>query len=148
MTKYTNDSSNFGADGPFFQIIREGLTGLVDGDDYFDLLADDVIFEYVISVPGYPRRVQGRQSIIDLYSGYDDYMTVHSADNLHVYRDPEASVIVLEYEVHGQSAQTGRPYDNRFVSIITIQDHKIVRWRDYLDPIAIFNATGWPASAT
>ena len=72
MTKYTNDSSNFGADGPFFRIIREGLKGLAKGDDYFDLLADDVIFEYVISVPGYPKRVQGRQSIIDLYNGYDD----------------------------------------------------------------------------
>ena len=31
MTKYTGDSSNFGADGPFFRIIREGLEGLADG---------------------------------------------------------------------------------------------------------------------
>ena len=54
MTKYTNDDSNFGADGPSFKIIREGLKRLVDGEDYFDLLADDVVFEYVISVPGYP----------------------------------------------------------------------------------------------
>ena len=88
MTKYTSDSSNFGADGPFFRIIREGLEGLADGEDYFDLLTDDVVFEYVISVPGYPRRVEGRQNIIDLYSGYGDVMTVHSADNLRVYRDP------------------------------------------------------------
>ena len=48
-------------------------------------------------------------------------MQVRSADNLRVYRDPEASVVVLEYEVHGESVQTGRPYDNRFVSIITVQ---------------------------
>jgi hypothetical protein len=33
---------------------------------------------------------------------------VHDADNLRVYRDPEASVVVLEYEVHGESVQTGR----------------------------------------
>ena len=64
MTKYISDSSNFGADGPFFRIIREGLKGLADGEDYFDLLADDVVFEYVISVPGYPRRAEGRQAII------------------------------------------------------------------------------------
>ena len=70
--------------------------------------------EYVISVPGYPRRVEGRQAVIDLYSGYDDYMTVHTADNLRVYRDPEASVTVLEYEVHGRSVLAGRPYNNRF----------------------------------
>ena len=45
MTKYTSDRSNFGADGPFFRIIREGLEGLADGEDYFDLLADDVVQE-------------------------------------------------------------------------------------------------------
>ena len=148
MTKYTNDSSNFGADGPFFQVIREGLKGLADGEDYFDLLADDVVFEYVISVPGYPRRVEGRPAIIDLYSGYDDYMTVHTADNLRVYRDPRASVAILEYEVHGESVQTGRPYNNRFASVITVKDSKVTHWRDYLDPIAVFDATGWPGTTT
>ena len=146
MTKYTSDSSNFGADGPFFQVIREGLKGLADGEDYFDLLADDVVFEYVISVPGYPRRAEGRQAIIDLYSGYDDYMTVHTADNLRVYRDPRASVAILEYEVHGESVQTGRPYNNRFASVITVKDSKVTHWRDYLDPIAVFDATGWPGT--
>ena len=146
MTKYTSDSSNFGADGPFFQVIREGLKGLADGEDYFDLLADDVVVEYVISVPGYPRRVEGRQAVIDLYSGYDDYMTVHTADNLRVYRDPRASVAVLEYEVHGESVQTGRPYNNRFASVITVKDNKVTHWRDYLDPIAVFDATGWPGT--
>lgn len=144
MTKYTQDSSNFGADGPFFRLIREGLMGLVDGEDYFDLLADDVVVEYVISVPGYPRRVEGRQGIIDLYDNYDKYMNVRSADNLRVYRDPSASVVVLEYEVHGEAAETGHPYDNRFVSIVTIKDGKVTWWRDYLDPVAVFDALGWP----
>jgi uncharacterized protein len=97
-------------------------------------------------VPGYPGRVEGRQDVIDLYSGYDGYMAVHTADNLRVYRDPEASVAVLEYEVHGASVLTGRPYNNRFVSIITVKDHKVTHWRDYLDPIAVFDANGWPSA--
>ena len=144
MTKYTSDGAPFGAGSPFFRIIREGLKGVVDGEDYFDLLADDVVFEYVISVPGYPRRVEGRQNVIDLYSGYGDFMTMHTADNLRVYRDPEASVVVLEYEVHGESVRTRRPYNNRFVSIITVKDRKVTHWRDYLDPVAVFDASGWP----
>jgi len=114
VTKYTADSSNFGAYGPFFHVIRDGLKGLADGEDYFELF-DDVVFEYVISVPGYPKRVEGRQNIIELYDDYDVIMTVRSADNLLVYRDLAASVVVLEYEVHGESVQTGRPYNNRFV---------------------------------
>ena len=146
MTKYVDDSSNFGADGPFFHVIREGLEGLVDGEDFFDLLDDDVVFEYVISVPGYPRRVEGRQDIVDLYRDYDSYMSVRSADNLRVYRDTAASVVVLEYEVHGTAVQTGRPYDNRFVSIVTVGGGKVTWWRDYLDPVAVFDAAGWPTS--
>ena len=107
MTKYTGDSSNFGADGPFFRIIQEGLQGVTDGEDYFDLLADDVVFEYVISVPGYPERVEGRQDIIDLYSDYDSFMTVRSADNLHVYRDPAASVGSLSMRCMASQCRRG-----------------------------------------
>ena len=45
----------------FFRIIEEAVAGLADGEHFFDLLAEDVVFEYVITVPGYPRRVEGRQ---------------------------------------------------------------------------------------
>jgi ketosteroid isomerase-like protein len=144
MSKTVSDDTPFGANSPFFLIIKEGLAGLVDGEDYFDLLSEDVVFEYVISVPGYPRRVVGRQNIATLYSGYGDYMMLTSADNLRVHRDRESSVVVLEYEVHGTSVQTGRPYDNRFVSVITVNGGKVTHWRDYLDPVAVFDAAGWP----
>ncbi|WP_163751234.1 nuclear transport factor 2 family protein [Mycolicibacterium helvum] len=144
MTTYIDDASAFGANGSFFDVIRTGLAGLVDGEDYFDLLAEDVVFEYVISVPGYPRRVEGRDAVLELYRGYDDYMSIYSADGLRVYRDPDASVVVLEYEVHGHPVHGGGAYDNRFVSIVTVANGKVTHWRDYLDPIAVFNATGWP----
>jgi hypothetical protein len=52
---------DFQALDPFFRIIEEGVAGLVDGEHFFDLLAEDVVFEYIITVPGYPRRVAGRQ---------------------------------------------------------------------------------------
>jgi uncharacterized protein len=138
------DIAGFAALDPFFRIIREGLTGLVDGEHFFDLLAQDAVFEYVISVPGYPRRVQGRRAVADLYRGYGDVMVLHSADSLAVHRDPATSVVVLEYAVHGRAVRTGRPYDNHFVSVITVKARKVAHWRDYLDPVAVFRATGWP----
>ena len=130
---------------PFFLIIDEGLSGLVEGEDFFDTLAEDAVFEYVISVPGYPRRIVGREAVAELYSGYGETMVLHGSDELAVHRDPEASVVVLEYTVHGRAVRTGRAYDNHFVSVITITDRKITHWRDYLDPVAVFDAIGWPA---
>ncbi|MFB6961896.1 nuclear transport factor 2 family protein [Streptomyces sp. NPDC056309] len=35
-------------------------------------------------------------------------------------------------------------YDNRFVSVVTIKDGKVTHWRDCLDPVAVFDASGWP----
>jgi hypothetical protein len=58
---------DFQALEPFFRVIEDGLAGLVDGGHFFDLLADDVVFEFIITVPDYPRRIAGRDNLIDLY---------------------------------------------------------------------------------
>ena len=65
-----DDMEDFRALDPFFRIIEQGLVGLVDGDHFFDLLAEDVVFDFVITVPDYPRHVVGRDNLIELYRGY------------------------------------------------------------------------------
>jgi uncharacterized protein len=142
VTTQIDDLDDFAALNPFFRIVEEGLAGFVDGQHFFDLLAEDVIFEFVISVPGYPRRVVGRRAVAELYRGYGNTMVLRSADELAVHRDREASVLVLEYAVHGRAVQTGRTYDNHFFSVVTIKGRKVTHWRDYLDPVAVFNAIG------
>jgi uncharacterized protein len=48
--------------------------------------------------------------------------------------------VVIEYEVHGTILTTGVKYNNRFCSIIKIEDRKIAHWRDYMDSLAAWNA--------
>jgi ketosteroid isomerase-like protein len=48
--------------------------------------------------------------------------------------------VILEYEVHGKILSGGAPYDNRFISVITIENRKIVHWRDYMDSLAAWSA--------
>jgi uncharacterized protein len=43
-------------------------------------------------------------------------------------------------EVHGKIVKTGAAYDNRFISVVTIEDRKIVQWRDYMDSLAAMTA--------
>jgi len=43
-------------------------------------------------------------------------------------------------KVHGTIIATGARYDNRFCSIITLEDRKIARWRDYMDSHAAWKA--------
>jgi len=127
---------------PFFDVIRRGLDGLVDGAHFFDFFTDDAVTEYVVTVPGYPRQVDSRAALMDLYRPYGDTIRLDGADDLRVHHDREQGVAILEYRCYGHLVATNAPYQNRFVSIITIKDRKIVHWRDYLDSLAVVTALG------
>jgi ketosteroid isomerase-like protein len=139
---------DFRALDPFFRIIQEGVAGLVDGEHFFDLLAEDVVFEYVITVPGYPRRVEGRGAVAELYRPYGATFSLDRCYDLAVHHDQATGVVVLEYASQGRAIRTGAAYGNRYISVLSIVDRKIAHWRDYLDPLAVFDAIGWPAAAS
>jgi ketosteroid isomerase-like protein len=125
---------------PFFDIVMQGLAGAVDGDHYFEAVADDAVFEYRYVFPNFPTKIVGRDALMALYSGYGASTILHSGDSLIVHRSREPGVLILEYEVHGRKIRTNKAYDNRFISVVTVKDRKIVHWRDYMDSLAAFTA--------
>jgi ketosteroid isomerase-like protein len=58
----------FSALDPFFDIVRQGLAGLVDGDHYFDTIAPDAVFEFRYRFPGWPTKLVGREALMALYA--------------------------------------------------------------------------------
>jgi len=130
----------FTALDPFFEISRQGLAGLVDGDHYFDTIADDAVFEFRYIFPGWPETLNGRQALIALYAGYGKNIVLHAADALVIHRSQDPRVVIIEYEVHGKIVATGASYDNRFISVITIENRKIRHWRDYMDSLGAWTA--------
>jgi len=124
-TKY----AAFGALNPLFEVIQKGLTGLVDGEHYFDTIADDAFFDFRYRLPGWPPTIRGRANLMAQFSGYGDNIRLHSADGLVVHQAQDRRVVILEYEVHGKILSTDAPYDNRLISVVTITNTKIVHWR-------------------
>lgn len=136
---------DFAALVPFFRIIQKGLDGLAGPGHFFDLLAEHAVFEYVITVPGYPRRVEGRTAVAELYRPYGSALVLDRCFDLAVHHDAAQGTVVLEYASAGKVVATGAPYGNRYISVLTLRDREVVHWRDYLDPLAVFDALGWPA---
>jgi len=130
----------FEALNPFFEVVLRGLSGLVDGEHYFETIADSAIFESRYHFPGWPVSIRGRANLMASLSGYGRTIKLHSGDALVVHRTQDSRVVILEYEVHGRILSNGAPYDNRFISVITIDDRKIVHWRDYMDSLAAWTA--------
>ena len=125
---------------PYFDLVRGALGDLVDGDHFFDIIDDDIIYEVLYDVPGWPRVIHGRTDLMAAFRGYVDNIALQSADQLVAHRTDGGRVIVIEYEVHGTILATGGRYDNRFCSIIKIEDRRIKHWRDYMDSLAASNA--------
>ena len=130
----------FEALNPFFEIVLRGLGGLVDGEHYFDTFADDAIFDSRYHFPGWPVTIRGRANLMASLSGYGKTIKLRSGDELVVHHSQDSRVVILEYEVHGEILSSGAPYDNRFISVITIERRKIVHWRDYMDSLAAWTA--------
>lgn len=123
---------------PFFRIVMEGLKRDVNGEHFWDAVSEDAVFVFTYRFPGFATEIVGRDAYMEWFGGYS--AVLHSADNLNVYRASEPGVVILEYEVHGMVPSTGKVYDNRFCSIVTLKDRKIVHWIDYSDSLAMMTA--------
>jgi ketosteroid isomerase-like protein len=125
---------------PYFDLVRGALGGLVDGEHFFDVVADDIVYEVLYDFPGWPRLIEGRAGLMARFRSYGDNIALQSADRLVTHKTDDGRVVVIEYEVHGTILATGAKYDNRFCSIIEVENRKIAHWRDYMDSLAAWNA--------
>jgi uncharacterized protein len=125
---------------PYFNLVRGALGDLVDGEHFFDIVTDDVVYEVLYDFPGWPRAIQGRTALMAQFRGYVDNIALQSADKLNTHMTDGGRVVVIEYEVHGTILATGAKYNNRFCSIMKIENRKIAQWRDYMDSLAAWNA--------
>ncbi len=130
----------YAAAAPYFDLVRGALGDGVDGDHFFDVVADNVVYEVLYDIAGWPRAIKGRTALMAAFRGYVDAIALQSADKLVVHKTDDGRVVVIEYEVHGTILATGMKYDNRFCSIIKIEKRKITHWRDYMDSLAAWNA--------
>jgi hypothetical protein len=78
--------------------------------------------------------------LLQTSKAYGEGMALHGADALVVNISQTPGVVILEYEVQGNAVGSGKLYENRFISVVTIEDRKIVGWRDYMDSLAAMSS--------
>ena len=124
---------------PYFDLVRGALGDLVDGAHFFDVAAEEIVYEVRYDL-GWPRVIRGRAALMAQFRGYVENIELRAADHLVTHKTDGGGVVVIEYEVHGTILATGVEYDNRFCSVIRIEERKIAHWRDYMDSLAAWNA--------
>src|SRR5258708_15803898 len=140
--------ADFAALDPFFRIIEQGLDGLVEPGHFFDILAEDVTVDYVVTVPGYPRHIEGRAAVAELYRPYGTMIILDRCFDLAVHHDATKGVVVLEYASDGHVVGTRHRYSNRYISALTLRESEVAHWRDHPPPPPLFDAASGPPPLT
>jgi hypothetical protein len=120
------------------QLVPEGVS-------FFDMLTEDAVMEFPYAPPGLARCLHGKAAIRKHAEGLGDMIQIERFSAPEVHRT--ASGFVLEFSCSGIGTQTGRPYNQEYVSVITLREGRIARYRDYWNPLPVLDAMK-PAEVT
>ena len=76
-----NKYSAYAGAEPYFALVRKALGELVEGEHFFDIIADDIVYEVRYDL-GWPRLVRGRTELMGQFQGYVGSIRLRSADKL------------------------------------------------------------------
>ncbi len=125
--------------------IVEQVRRMVAGEDVAlaDLFAADGVLAYPFAPPGQPRELRGRDAI-RAYHDVPQRRELLAIEGVDVVvrdtNDPE--VVVAEITHHGRSRVADAPYRITALGVIRVHHGEIVRYDDYMDPIAIARLLG------
>jgi ketosteroid isomerase-like protein len=126
--------------------VAEQVRRMVAGEDvvFADLFAEDAVFTYPFAPPGGPGELAGRDAIRSFFGSRGGARSLFRMDGVDaVIRetdDPE--VVVAEIRHHGWSHVTNAPYQHTALGVIRVRDGLIVRYDDYMNPIALAQLLG------
>ncbi|MEU4195605.1 nuclear transport factor 2 family protein [Kribbella sp. NPDC026611] len=124
-------------------IDRMGASWTGDAGSFDDLLADDVVIEVPFAAGG-ARRWVGREEWLAFARPARAAFPVRfdRFTKLAVHETADPEVAVVEYELAGEIAATGKRGSARFIGVLRVRDGRIAEWREYQDTAAIQQALG------
>ncbi|HEY2262246.1 MAG TPA: nuclear transport factor 2 family protein [Streptosporangiaceae bacterium] len=115
-----------------------------EGVDFADLFAADGVLTYPFGLPGQPSELRGREAIRSYFAGLSrgrDLLDMEGVEAV-VRQTDDPEVVVTEITHHGFSRAAGEPYRHTALGVIRVRDGEIVRYDDYMNPIAVARLLG------
>ncbi|MFE5030615.1 nuclear transport factor 2 family protein [Streptomyces sp. NPDC056683] len=107
-----------------------------------DQCDENVVVEFPFAPEGSPTRLEGRAAVHEYLKGYPDLIDVHRITSLTVHATDDPDTAVADWSVTGRVLANGNPYDMSYATFVTFKDGKIVRYREYWNPLAFLKALG------
>jgi ketosteroid isomerase-like protein len=107
---------------------------------FVDMLADDAIMEFPYALPGSVERLDGKAAIEKYMEEVSGRLQIERFAPPVIHPTPDG--FVLETSCEGVATRTGKPYNQQYISVITLRDGHIAHYRDYWNPMVALEAMG------
>lgn len=126
--------------------IAEQVRLMVAGEDveFAGLFAEDGVLTYPFGMPGQPAELRGREAIRAWFGQLGrarELLDVAGVDAV-IRQTDDPEIVVAEITHHGWSKAAGAPYEHKALGVIRVRDGEIVRYDDYMNPIATARLLG------
>ena len=95
-----------------------------DLETFPDMFAPGGVLEYPFAPPGLSTSFAGRDAIIANFQRTEIGVS-------------DANTVVLEFYGRGEGLITKEPYEQRYISVISMRDGQFIRYKDYWNPLEI-----------
>lgn len=101
------------------------------------LWAADGVMEFPFAPDGWPQRLEGRAAIADYIRDYPDHIDLHDIPDLLIHHTSDPRTIVVEMRSVGRLVETDKPFEMKYIAVVTVEDGLITHYRDYWNPLAV-----------
>lgn len=130
----------------FSDLLRAALgERLHPADSLLGLFTEDVIFEFPYAPDGLPKRLDGIAALaahLERLGPLLSFGTMRLGD-VHT----AGETVIFEFSCTGKGTKTGKPYNQNYISVVTLREGRIARYKDYWNPLVVLQALGGPEAA-
>lgn len=119
------------------QAVIDMLTALEskDMDKFSSVWADDAVQDMPYSPEGFPKRVNGKKAIVELYAQWPETSgATDFTSQLIFYPMIDAEMVFVEFKGNVDVIPTGRNYKQNYGGLYHVENGKIKLYREYYDP--------------
>ncbi|MGD1932444.1 MAG: nuclear transport factor 2 family protein [Leptolyngbyaceae cyanobacterium] len=132
------------------QAVRDLLTSLEtkDMEALAAVWAADAVQDMPFSPAGFPKRVEGRENLIQHYAAWPEISgNANFTDELVFYPMADPTMVFAEWRGVVDIRTTGRLYEQQYGGLFHVVDGQIQLFREYYDPIVFSVAFGLDESS-
>ncbi|WP_299888094.1 nuclear transport factor 2 family protein [uncultured Ruegeria sp.] len=133
----TNTIPSFGA------MLRGALGDAIIADagkNFLDMCDEDIVFEFPFTPEGSVRELRGRTAMEAYLPKVGALIRFEAMSPAITHMAKDGETFVLEFSCKGKG-EAGR-YDQNYISVIQVRNGRIIRYRDYWNPLILLNAVG------